>query len=422
MNSSQIIQAKHFNKRPAWFELLNRVLKITGYSKTKILKDDLIRAARHTTGLHNFGDEPWEEPLEMLLRSVNEEACLHPVGIFISKQRLTGLLKTRLRAEEMFRKNPGILDNPLLPAWIILGLQRTGTTKLHRLLASDPDHRVLKSWEAINPAPRNVSWKGKDNRVNAAKLSVRALKFMAPGFFAIHPIGYDLPEEDILLLDASFLSTTPEATMHVPSYSQWLENTDQSDAYRYEVKLLKLLQWQYPGKRWILKSPHHLEFPHLIEKHFSETRYIFTHRNIYESIPSFLSMVAFSRAIFSDNVDPGMIAEHWIRKTGYMLDKTIEYRRKDGNEQKFTDVFYDSIVHEPLSVLEKIYSAQGGFSEAQGNRFRETDKQNPFRKYGTHKYSLTDFNITEKDLDLYTLGYQKFMTDKYGKKEAEQIQ
>ena len=150
---------------------------------------------------------------------------------------------------------------------------------------------------------------------------------MSPGFFAIHPIDAMQPEEDILLLDVSFMSTTAEAMMHVPSYLRWLEKTDQSPAYEYYVKMLKLLQWFKPAKRWVLKTPHHLEFLGLIEKHFNEVHFIWPHRTIYESVPSFLSMVSFNRMVFSNEVDPHEVGLHWVRKTGYMLDKALEFRR-----------------------------------------------------------------------------------------------
>ena len=90
------------------------------------------------------------------------------------------------------------------------------------------------------------------------------------------------------MLDVSFMSTTPEAMMHVPSYAQWLENTDQSEAYAFAAKLLKFLQWINPAKRWVLKTPHHLEFPHLIEKHFGKVHFLWPHRELQESVPSFL--------------------------------------------------------------------------------------------------------------------------------------
>ncbi len=51
---------------------------------------------------------------------------------------------------------------------------------------------------------------------------------MAPDFFAIHPVEADAPEEDVLLLDYSFLSTVPEATLRVPTYAHWLEQQDRT--------------------------------------------------------------------------------------------------------------------------------------------------------------------------------------------------
>ncbi len=164
-------------------------------------------------------------------------------------------------------------------------------------------------------------------RMKAARISEKALRLMAPGFFSIHPVEYEKPEEDILLLDTTFLSTTPEATMHVPSYAAWLEQTDQSYAYQYIVKLLKLLQYQRPAKRWVLKSPHHMEFLDLANRHFGRVHFIWTHRNILESLPSFISMVAHSQTIFSDQVSLDRVARHWVKKTGYMLSKGIEFRK-----------------------------------------------------------------------------------------------
>ena len=213
MSSDRITPSGNFKKMPLWVRMLNNSWKTSYFLGTKIQlrKDDLIKAARKTTGLNDLGKDFSDEPLEKLLQSVNEEAVLHPVGRFITRQRFISLLSIRLRAEYFFRKYPEILEQPLYPAWIIIGLQRTGTTKLQRLLAMDPDHRVIPSWEVINPVPLNLDKKTRDKRIDVAKLSVKAVKLMSPGFFAIHPIDVYEPEEDILLLDISFMSTTPEA-------------------------------------------------------------------------------------------------------------------------------------------------------------------------------------------------------------------
>jgi hypothetical protein len=257
----------------------------------------------------------------------------------------------------------------------------------------------------------------KDRRIQIAKTSVSSVKPMSPGFFAIHPLEIDQPEEDILMLDVSFLSTTPEAMMNVPAYASWLERTDQSMAYAYAVKLLKFLQWIRPAKRWILKTPHHLEFPDLIEKYFGKVNFLWPHRRIYESVPSFLSMVTYNHMIFSDNVDEKRVAQHWVRKTGYMLQKALDYRIKNNNQQKFTDIFYKDLISDSMVELDKIYRLDGGLTPDLKKRFEKHEQENPHRKYGTHQYSLADFGLTEADIDKHTEHYQKFITEHYGREE-----
>ena len=418
MKKDTIVKSSHYGHKPWWFKALNKAWQASYPfgTESRLDKDSLIRAARKATGLQDFGKEFWDEPLDRLLRSIHEEAELHPIGRFISRQRMVNLLCVRLRAEEMFRRHPEILDQPQLPVWVILGLQRTGTTKLHRLLAADPDNRVLLSWEALNPVPLSIR-KSKienrksaiDKRISIAKTSENALRIMAPGFFAIHPVEHNAPEEDILLLDTTFLSTTPEATTNVPSYAAWLEKTDQSPAYEYLAKLLKLLQWQRPAKRWILKSPHHLEFTHLIDKHFDEVHFLWTHREVTECIPSFISMTSHSRVIFSDHVDGNAIARHWIRKTGHMLNKGIEYRQKNQHKNQFVDIDYKNLRDTSSEILTKIYSVDGGMTPELMDRFLKAERANPMGKYGIHEYNLEDFGLGKDLILTETLPYREFL-------------
>lgn len=414
----RVISSVDFNDRPQLFRLVNALWK-TGYrlgAGISLDKDDLIKTARKNSGLYDLGKDFNEEPLERLLRSIKEEARLHPVGAFITRKRMISLLEMRLRAEYFFKKYPHILERDLYPAWFIIGLQRTGTTKLQRLLATDPDHRVLLSWEAINPVPLSTSFRPSLNekqdfekRIRLAKTSAKALKIMSPGFNAIHPVSIFQPEEDILLLDVSFMSTTPEAMMNVPSYSEWLENTDQSQAYEYYIKLLKLLQWQRPAKRWILKSPHHLEFADVINSRFSAPLFLWSHRNIYESIPSFLSMITYTHMIFSDHIDVQEIANHWVRKTGYMLNKALNFRKNE--DSSFIDLFYDDMIKDSAAQLSRIYSYNGNLKKDQLELFKLHENENFHRKYGKHQYSLADFRLTTSDIDKYTSGYQTFIAN-----------
>lgn len=409
-NNQKVVVPQDFIKMPLWFRMLNKSWQASYPlgTKVKLDIDNLIRSAKKATGLDDLGKDFWDEPLERMLKSINEEANLHAVGYFISKERIVNLLANRLRAEYYFKKHPEILEQDVYPVWMIAGLQRTGTTKLQRLLNADPDNRVLASWEAINPAPF-IGQNGKeDKRLKKAKTAQQALKIMAPGFFAIHPVEYLAPEEDILLLDTTFLSTTAEATMHVPSYAAWLEKTDQSYAYEYAAKLMKLLQWQKPAKRWILKSPHHLEFLPLAEKTFKDINFLWTHRDPCTSIPSFLSMMSHSWALFSNDVTLEKVANHWVRKSTFILNKGIELRKQQQTDS-FLDIKYEDLITDSTQVLQEIYKDDGGISDALMQQFLQTEKDNPPRKYGSHRYALEDFGLTKEGIEERIKEYRKYM-------------
>ncbi|MGD2034672.1 MAG: sulfotransferase [Bacteroidales bacterium] len=410
MNKQRTVSSEHYHKKPFWLNFINKSWKSLYPlgAEVKLKKDHLIKLARKQTGLHSFGTDFWEEPLERLLDSVNHEADLHPVGRFITQKRLTSLLSIRLRAEYWFGKHPEILRQDLYPVRLICGLQRTGTTKLHRLLAADPENRTLLSWEAINPVPLTDDPAETEKRMKMAHLSEKALRLMAPGFFSIHPVEYEAPEEDILLLDSTFLSTTPEATMHVPSYASWLEHTDQSYAYEYGVRLLKLLQWQRPAKTWVLKTPHHMEFLDLVKKYYGDVHFIWTHRNICESLPSFLSMVAHSQTIFSSSVTLEKVAKHWVRKTKYMLSKGVDFR-KSNPDTKFTDVFYSDLIQDPMETLYRIYGENDQVSNELQKKFLSANKLNGPNKYGVHIYGLEEFGLRSDNLLKFVSEYEDFV-------------
>lgn len=421
MTHPSIITSADYKQKPLWFNALNGAWKSTYPLGTciKLDKNQLIKSARKACGLQDFGPDFWDEPLDMLLHAINTEADLHPIGRFITKKRLENLLCVRLRAEDYFKKYPEILEQELYPVTVILGLQRTGTTKLQRILSTDPDCRALFSWEALNPAPIKGDEHTGRERIKFAKMSEKALKYMSPGFFTIHPVEHLSPEEDVLLLDVSFMSTTAEATMHVPSYAAWLEKTDQSAAYAYNAKLMRLLQWQRPAKRWVLKTPHHLEFPDLIVKHYGDVQFVWTHRDVQEAIPSFLSMVAYARSLFSDAVDAGEVAEHWVRKISFMLERAMAFRTQGNHESLFVDVLFDDLVQDSGNVMTKVYQHRDAVvGEELKKIFADNERKNPRGKYGKHDYRLADFGVTNETIHQQTSVYQNFyeqLKTKHGK-------
>ncbi len=367
----------------------------------------LIEAAEERTGLLDLGDASFRQPMRVLLRAIEQEARLHAVGRMITRERMIAALATRMRLEELLRRTPRIEQERIERPIVIVGLPRTGTTLLHRLLASDPRVRALASWEALSPVPLEGEGE-RDRRIAAARRAESGLRWMAPDFFAVHPIDALAPEEDVLLLDLAFRSTVPESTLRVPSYAHWLEGEDQRPAYRYLHRVLQALQWQRPitraetegeQARWVLKTPHHLEWLDVLLEVLPDATIVWTHRDPHQVVPSFCSMLAHGRGVFSDEVDPHEIGRSWLRKGARMMSRAMQVRATVG-EERFVDVHYRTLMENPLAVMRTIEERAGlRWNRDVETRMRDMLRSEVQHRHGVHRYDLSAFGLAERDVD-----------------------
>jgi NAD(P)-dependent dehydrogenase (short-subunit alcohol dehydrogenase family) len=360
--------------------------------------ESLLAAARAATGLADFGDPGFREPLHRLIDSIQRQAQLTPFGRAVMRGRLLSMLSNRLRIEALYqdaRVQPALAAQTVQRPIFIIGLQRTGTTLLHRLLAADPQARALLSWEALHPAPLpGEGQHGSFKRRRLARLAELGLRAVAPEFFAIHPVQADAPEEDVLLLDHAFTSQAPEATLHVPAYAAWLETQDLVPSYQYLLRTLKLLGWQRPGDFWVLKTPHHLEYVDALRTVFPDAVLVQTHRDPQATLGSFCSMVTHARRMFSDAVDPREVGRHWLRKVRRMIDRSLAARAA-GAEAAVVDVSYYDLLRDPLAEVRRIYAHAGRpltpAAEAAMQRVLAEQTQH---RHGRHTYRSRDFGLS----------------------------
>ncbi|MFK7988556.1 MAG: sulfotransferase [Sandaracinaceae bacterium] len=384
----------HAPFRPGPVRIANRALGLLG-SPGRLEVRPLFKEASRRVGYADFGSAPLEEPLAHLCESLKTEARLTPLGRLLVRERLLGLLTARLRVERALLRRPDVRALPLSPLTLIVGLQRTGTTLLHRLLTADPQRRWLASWESLNPvpiAPDAPLTASPERRIRAARLAEKTLAYLAPDFFAVHPVDATEAEEDVLLLDHTLLSTVSEATLRVPRFSRWLEEQDQRPAYRYMALLLRLLSAQRGTRAWVLKSPHHLEWLDVILEMFPDTRVIWTHRDPAVAVPSFCSMVAHGRGVFSDAVDPREVGEEWLRKTARLVSRALHARA--AHEGRFIDVHYADLVADPVAEVRRVHAALGDrFDPETERRVRAKLAAHPQHKYGRHRYEPASFGL-----------------------------
>jgi hypothetical protein len=377
-----------------------RIAQRAGVGRVPLGEDSLVAAARRATGLHDFVDDSFREPMRRMLRSLEEEAHLHPLGRMALRESLVSALVSRLRLEDLTARNPEIATMPVEAPVFVVGLQRTGTTMLHRLLTCEPRLRSMAAWEALNPAPfpGGTDRQGVDRRVRKARTAEAALRYLAPELFAIHPVEADAPEEDIHLLDITFMSPAIDAIMPVPEYQAWFSEVDQLPAYRYMHRMIQLLLWQRNG-RWLGKTPHHLEHLDELLTVYPDAKIVITHRDPARTVASFCSMMAHSRAMFSDEVDPDAIGAQFGAKAVRAIERLMDVRSRVSNES-FLDVIYQDVVTDPLKEVRRVCDFIGidlmPETEATMQQWRVDNKQT---KHGTHRYQLEDFGLSRSAID-----------------------
>jgi hypothetical protein len=353
-------------QRTPFIDLANGAMSLarrTGLARAPLLELPALLEEAHTaTGLSDFGDRWFETPFAVLLDALHREARLNPSGEWAAHGQFHKVLKDRLWAERWFASHPEILARPLPRPVIVMGPMRSGTTRVHRLLASDHRFNNLRSFETISPVPRPEFEHGKpDFRVTLAERIMRVARLANPRTLSIHPTGPLEAEEELGLLVSSFWGMKHEAQWWVPSYARWCEAADATPAYRQMARLLKLIGWSQQAsslRPFVLKTPQHmLDLPALLAV-FPDARLIFTHRDPQAVVGSAASLAWNQTIIYSDHVRPEQIGAEWLRKTRLMIERMIRARAGIAPHRAI-DVQYEEMERDWRGAMARLYDFLG---------------------------------------------------------------
>jgi hypothetical protein len=370
-------------------------------------EDALLASARRKTGLTDFGDEGFLEPLRVLLASL-AEAPLNAVGSMVLRSSIRRSLVQRLLAQRWFAQHPEIADERIEKPLVVVGMMRSGTTLVQRLLSRDPRFYSVAGWELGETAPYpDTDWNALDPRIADGEARAQQMRDFAPELYAIHPTDALEADEEIVFLADAFYSHVPEASCRVPAYRSWLDDQDFAPAYQYLHRMLQFLQWQKRQRgeqreRWVLKSPAHLGYLEPLFSVFPDAHVIHMHRSPLESIPSGASLNFTLWKMYADEVDPNEVGRQWLERMAWTTRRALAFR--DGmpdSAEHFTDVWFRDAVSNPLAQIKRIYDAIGieFIPEAADamERWLATaagDKQ-PAHRYSAELFGLSDTEISE---------------------------
>ncbi len=366
--------------------------------------DTLLAAGLEKSTADSYRDTEFIAPLKRLLGALNHEAKLNGTGYQFHQDRLIGILRNRKALEDWTSRHPEIADETITAPIVIVGLPRTGTTLMHRTVATDTSLMAPLWYEVRQPAPLDRDFVAHDARIAIAKAEIEAMLAAMPGLAAIHPMDALAPDEEIMLLEHSFMSTVPECYAHIPEYGNWLYQQDQGPAYACLLRMLQFLQWQkrqrgQEADRWLLKTPHHLHFPvHLFDT-FPDAVVIQSHRQPRDVMPSYASMVCELAAPFTDALDRQAMAEHWISKWQQGLATTQSYRERHP-ERPYLDLLFEESLATPETVIRKLYTfAQLDLTQETLMEMQRWRDFNQRENRPEHHYTAEEFGLNPAILD-----------------------
>jgi hypothetical protein len=358
--------------------------------------DALEAAAVEQTGLTDFGDPWFEEPLEVLCRALREEAGLSAPGIVTTWFMLSGVLKNRLLIEDLLHRHPEIGEVPVARPIVICGLPRTGTTHLHNLMSADPALRHLPYWESLEPvlAASEQSALGEpDPRRARTEQALAMVNDAMPLFVRMHEMTVDHAHEEIQLLAIAGSTMLFETTAPMPSWRDWYLSTDQTPAYSYLRSILQVLQWLRGPQRWVLKSPQHLEQFGPLQRTFPDATFVVTHRDPVSVTASMCTMLAYGGRMAVERVDPHWYGRYWSERLERMLAACVRDRGLLPAGQS-VDVRFAEFMADDISMVRRIYGlADQPFTAVTDAAMTAFIEEHPRGRHGRVDYDLGDFGL-----------------------------
>ncbi len=344
--------------------------------------DRLRRAAQRRAGLEDWGDPSVHRFLERSTEELRNNGNLTTFGRLALGSNLEHHLTNRLQLlasadlADTSRALPG--GDPVF----ITGLYRSGTTLLHRLLASRPDLQSIPYWRLRRPvvaSPRQA----KSHR-RSAVFELRTHRLIEPRFESAHPMRADEPEECLFLFENACAGTMPFVASEAHGFADWLLDQDLRPAYRFFRQQLEMLA--VPGRRLVVKWPFHLWHLDALFDVFPTAQVILCDRDPAEAVPSSASLAALARAPMVRSSDRHHLGRFWLELSASGTRRARRTLARAAHRDQITIVPYEELVSAPHETAQRIATACGLDVP------HEAAPESP-RQTARHRYSAAAFGL-----------------------------
>lgn len=388
-----------------------RAANAVGLQPVSLDFDKLLATARDNTGLSDFGEDDFRDPLKLLLRCIEEEAQLTLLGRMIARADLLRTLENRLGIVDLLRRHPDIEEQPIEQPLFVVGPPRSGTTIFHDLLVMDPDNRVPLTWETNYPLPPpETATYRTDARIAKTQAELDRVDQLLPEFKKMHPMGAERAQECVCMTNHDFTSMIYFVQFYVPTYDRWVVEHDMQSAFRWHRRFLQVLQWKCPGKRWAMKSPQHMWHLEYVHREYPDALFVQTHRDPVKTVISMSNLAATLQSLASDHADLPRIARYYAQALAEGYDNTVAYRRSGRLPPgQVVDLYFRDFMQDQVGTVRRAYAHFGwDLPDAAAGAMQAFLDDNPADKHGKHLYQLADTGLDIDELRSLFSNYESY--------------
>lgn len=296
----------------------------------------------------------------------------------------------------------------------VVGIPRSGTTFLHRLLTEDTNQfTTFKFWELIL-APSIIGRKlvSALSRVDGAlggvgrRLLLKFDRWLLGGFRKMHHLSLFEPEEDEWLLMHKFMSAFlifpfpfMDRVKHLLYFDDEMPSAEKKQIMaHYKRCVQRHLYVHGPEKRLLSKNPSFSAKIHSVNETFPDAKIVCCVRNPYEAVPSFASLMWF---IWGQT--PGESAgTPEMRQT--LLDAVNHFYRHPMKhllrlpENRHAFLVYDALTKEPKDTVIALYERLELSMSPEFARKLDAEQEKARAYKSSHTYSVEDYGLTRQDI------------------------
>ena len=339
-------------------------------------------------------DLAFTDDLGFLLQCFARVPDLTPLGWNVQLRSAAQRLENRLRIKWIHAQNPLVAAEPIERPVFIVGLPRTASTLLHRLLSSAAGHRGPLLWELQRTGLDRDAASAERSRT-AVHRQAAALARLAPDYDAIHPLRADRPEESIALMWRTYF---PLSCAPLPDYRSRLDQADVTADYTYLKQALQVLQYGRDRRRWVLKFPGHAAHLDVIRQVFPDARFVWSHRDPVGAVGSFCSLVETLHRLHCKTVDRAGIGRTWLAVLADSVHRGRKLRRALPGDA-IADVSYHRLVSDPHRYAPRLYEQLGAewrHADRDGlNACVDEAERLPKHVYTLERYGLSPAAVEE---------------------------